>query len=84
MLAGLRIAHRIGADQIVVQGDSQLVMEQVQGEYKARGVARNLLRKFQSVVLQRVPRLENEGADRLARIASSDQLDLKVTLEILD
>ena len=47
-------------------------------------MARNLLKKFQSVVLQRVPRLKNEGADRLARIASSDQLEPEVPLEILD
>ena len=45
---------------------------------------RSVVRKFQSAVLQRVPRLKNEEADRLARISSSEQPDPNVCLEILD
>lgn len=35
-------------------------------------MARGLARKFFRILLQRIPRLENEEADRLARIASSE------------
>ena len=47
-------------------------------------MARDLVRKFSKVLLQRIPRLENEEADRLARIASSEQFNPKVPLETLD
>lgn len=63
-------------------------MEQVHGEYEAIGkkmkeycqMARDLVRKFSKVVLQKIPRLENEEANRLTRIASSKQLDPEVPL----
>lgn len=47
-------------------------------------MGRDLVRKFSKVVLQRIPRLENEEADRLARIASSERLVLEVPLKTLD
>ena len=82
----------MGAEQIIVRGDSQLVIEQVQGEYEARGkrmkeycqMAKDLVRKFSKVVLQRIPCLENEEVDRLARIASSEQLDPEVPFVTLN
>lgn len=82
----------MGAEQVIVRGDSQLVIEQIEREYETRGeklreycqIARSLARKFSKVELQRIPRLENKEANRLARVASLDKLDPIVSLKILD
>lgn len=64
----------------------------MQGEYEAReenmmqycDMAKSLTRRFAKVLLERVLRLQNEEADRLARIASSGEPDQRVPLEVLD
>ena len=36
LIAGLTLAHQIGAENIQVFGDSKLIINQVQGEYQAK------------------------------------------------
>jgi ribonuclease HI len=77
LLLGLRHALGAGATEVVVHGDSQLILRQVEGAYKVRAEnlrslnveARKLLGQFAAHRLAWVPRLQNAGADAAARAA---------------
>ncbi|XP_052193775.1 uncharacterized protein LOC127802122 [Diospyros lotus] len=79
LLAGLRLAEQLGARRVEVSSDSNLVVQQVNGEYEARGahmarylaMVRDLIARFQYVKVEYVPRAMNTKADLLSRIASS-------------
>lgn len=47
-------------------------------------MTKSLTRRFAKVLLEQVPRLQNEEADRLARITSSGESDPSVPLKVLD
>ncbi|XP_013639548.1 PREDICTED: uncharacterized protein LOC106344785 [Brassica oleracea var. oleracea] len=59
LIAGLTLAHQMGAENIQVFGDSQLIINLVQGEYQAKDdsmiqyltVAQRLIKKFKSCKL---------------------------------
>jgi ribonuclease HI len=78
LLCGLKIAIEIGVKRLDVQGDSQLVIDQVMkneschdDKMEAYGKAvRALEDKFYGIELNHVPRRYNEEADELAKIAS--------------
>lgn len=77
LLLGLRHALALGATGIVVRGDSQLVLRQLEGRYavKAAGLrelhaeALQLLARFESVRLEWIPRERNAEADQASRDA---------------
>ena len=77
LILALRHALAMGADEVTVQGDSQLVLRQLDGQYavKAPGLkslhdeARQLLARFSKVKLAWVPREENSEADQASRDA---------------
>ena len=62
-----------------IYSDSQLVVNQVMGEYQARGLkmvaylnkTKDLLAQFDKYTLQQVPRDQNSNADALAKLASA-------------
>jgi len=62
---------------LIVMGDSQLVIRQMRGEYAVRARrltklyerAKELVKNFERVIFQWVPREENAEADRLCRVA---------------
>ena len=78
LITGLRLARKMGLQQLRVYSDSQLVVNQVRGDYQAKGenmaaylkVAREQLRSFRWFKIEQVPRTENAEADSLARFAS--------------
>lgn len=61
------------------KGDSQLVIKQLQGEYKCENeimsqyhhVASELISHFVHLFLEHVPRNENQEANELVQVASS-------------
>ena len=67
LIAGLTLAHQMEAENIQVFGDSQLIINQVQGEYQAKedsmiqylAVAQRLIKKFKSCKLTQIPREQN-------------------------
>ena len=67
----------MGAQQLQVFSDSQLIVNQVSGDYQAkdpimsryRTLAKELTAGFSCFKLTKVPREENQRADALARIA---------------
>ena len=77
LIAGLTAAAELGADQVEVRMDSKLVIEQMSGRWKIKhpglrplaAQAAGLVRRFQSVSWQWVPRDRNHEADRLANQA---------------
>ena len=81
LLKGLQLAKSVEARSVLVQGDSQLVMGQVNGTYEAKeGRMKKylekvllLMKKFKEVNFVQIPREENVEADSLAMEASATE-----------
>ncbi|XP_052177535.1 uncharacterized protein LOC127791591 [Diospyros lotus] len=79
LLAGLRLAKEVRAEALIIFSDSQLVVNQIRGEYQAKGVkmvayllkVRELLVPFQRFEVHQIPRSQNSHADALARLATA-------------
>jgi ribonuclease HI len=80
LLLGLREAKALGAEEVEVIGDSELIAKQVNGEYKVKNAnmrplhaeALAALRDFRSWSIRTVPRAQNADADALVN-ATLDQ-----------
>jgi ribonuclease HI len=76
------IENGFSGEELVVRGDSQLVIRQLRGEYAVKSPriaplyarVRGLLRRFRSVELEWVPRELNAEADALSRAAYEEFL----------
>ena len=81
LLKGLELAKSIETESILILGDSQLVMGQVNGTCKAKEEQMKkylekvlqLVKKFKEANLVQIPREENIEADALAKEASANQ-----------
>ena len=77
LIRALVAAEAYGFDELVIKGDSQLIVRQVRGEWDTndpelreyRVRVRELLDRFEAWSLSHVPREVNERADRLANEA---------------
>jgi ribonuclease HI len=77
LLLGLAKARELGAEEVEVIGDSELIAKQVNGVYKVKHEAMKplyldsmkALRGFQSWSIRTVPRAENARADALVNQA---------------
>lgn len=77
LIAGLTAAGEVGAREVDVRMDSKLVVEQMSGRWKVKHPdmiplnreAAGLVRGFDSVTFQWIPRAQNSHADRLANEA---------------
>ncbi|XP_074346466.1 uncharacterized protein LOC141685252 [Apium graveolens] len=86
LIAGLKLATDLEVDIIDIFGDSQLVAKQISGEFKTHNesmakylaMTQELLKKFSSWKLSNMDRTENQWADSLAKLASSN---LKLNLD---
>jgi ribonuclease HI len=75
LIAGLKLASKLGAEHVAVNVDSELVARQLKGEYRVRNAtlkalfreARQLLKGFGSFSITHIPREGNEEAHRLAK-----------------
>jgi ribonuclease HI len=73
-IAGLRLAAERGARRVLLRSDSRLLVEQLEGRYRVKKAtlqrlhqeARDLIRGFEKVAIEHVPRDHNAEADRLA------------------
>jgi ribonuclease HI len=80
LLMGLEALVKSGKKRIVVQSDSQLLVRQLNGEYRVKDEklkilfqrAISLLHRFESYRILHVPREENQLADRLANKGIDD------------
>ncbi|HEY0450167.1 bifunctional RNase H/acid phosphatase [Actinophytocola sp.] len=81
LLAGLRAAAGLGADEVDVRMDSKLVVEQMSGRWKIKHAAlqpiaeqaREVADRFARVRYEWIPRARNSHADRLANEAMDAQ-----------
>ncbi|MCU0258008.1 MAG: ribonuclease HI family protein [Solirubrobacteraceae bacterium] len=77
LLLGLRRARELGATEVEVVGDSELVAKQVNGLYKVKhpdmkplhAEARAALAAFERWTVRTVPRAQNAAADALVNAA---------------
>ncbi len=77
LLLGLRVAAELGAEEIEVIGDSELIARQVQGVYKVKHEAMKPLHReamqalagFAKWSIRTVPRAQNAAADALVNAA---------------
>ncbi|XP_059638274.1 uncharacterized protein LOC132280158 [Cornus florida] len=94
LLAGLRLASSLQVRCLKVFSDSQLVINQVTGQYHPKEermkaykeAVENVTRGFDQIEFYQVPHVENAEADQLATVASSSNEDLTriVPIDILD
>ncbi|XP_045809861.1 uncharacterized protein LOC123904219 [Trifolium pratense] len=90
LIAGLEILLSLGARDVKIKGDSELVLKQLTKEYKCIKehliryfvIANALLKRFDSIDIEHVPRIENQEANDLAQIASGYKVS-KAKLEQL-
>ncbi|XP_028058479.1 uncharacterized protein LOC114262317 [Camellia sinensis] len=79
LLAGLRSALRMKASALMVFSDSKLVVNQVSGEYEGRDermakyqvLVYAEIKKFAAIQVEQINRKENNAADELAGLAST-------------
>ena len=77
LIAALEKAIELGARQVDIRLDSELVVKQMQGRYRVKNVALRplylkvgeLLSQLESFTISSVPREQNAEADRLANAA---------------
>ena len=86
-IKALEAAIEVGADQVTVFSDSQLLVRQINGQYKEKSEqikplftqAVNLLQKFKIWKVQHIPREKNEEADELVNQALDAGHDVEST-----
>jgi ribonuclease HI len=77
LLLGLACAHELGASEVEVIGDSELIAKQIHGVYTVRHAAMRplylqamqALRDFERWSIRTVPRAQNAAADALVNAA---------------
>ncbi|GAC1484351.1 MAG: hypothetical protein NVS1B9_00740 [Solirubrobacteraceae bacterium] len=80
LLLGLERARELGAEEVEVINDSELVAKQIQGAYKVKHAdmkplyleAMAALRSFERWTVRSVPRAQNARADALVNAALDD------------
>jgi ribonuclease HI len=87
VIAGLALSREMGATNVEIRSDSQVVVGQVQGQFETQEdrMARYLdqVRQFQSyferVVITKIPREENIRADEFSKIASGTDEEIEAS-----
>ena len=82
LLLGLRRAQQLGAEELEVVADSELMIRQLSGSYQVRAPALrelhsealSLLKAFRKVKLVHVPRAQNAEADEMSNRAIDEKM----------
>ena len=77
VIAALEKATRLGAREVDIRSDSQLVVRQISGEYRVKKASlkplyqrvKQLQRQLQGFTITHIPREQNTEADNLAHLA---------------
>ncbi|KAH6835709.1 hypothetical protein C2S53_019141 [Perilla frutescens var. hirtella] len=91
LIAGLNLAADVGAKIIRVMSDSQLIINQFEGEFQAKdsrmvsylAVAKQAAAKFEKIEAQHITREENRHADALANLGSAIQTNQNKNIQVL-
>lgn len=81
LIAGLELARREKVDELKVFMDSELIVKQMQGEYRVKNPdlkplfaqAMALTNKFSAVSFHHIPREKNKAADKLVNEAIDNE-----------
>ncbi|XP_023924424.1 uncharacterized protein LOC112035820 [Quercus suber] len=84
LLTGLRLAQALGAENVMIKSDSQLVVGQARGDFEAKEarmqkylqLTNQLSSNFNRVEFIQIPREQNVEADEVARSASTNVPDV--------
>ena len=79
---GLELARSLRADSILVQGDLQLIMGQINETCEAKeeqmkkylGKVKQYIKSFTTTQFQQIPREDNMEVDVLAKTTSADEM----------
>ena len=92
MLIGLSLTKALGAKNLIVQTDSQLIIGQVKGDYEAKEermqkylkIVQRLSQHINSLDFMQIPQAKNVEANFLASLALSDDYNVtsKLCVEI--
>ncbi|HDJ28369.1 MAG TPA: ribonuclease HI family protein [Proteobacteria bacterium] len=82
LIAGLKLARRLGCMEVEVRADSQLMIRQLTGQYRVKNKrliplvleVKKLASAFARVDYHHIPRAENSRADELANQAIDEML----------
>ena len=85
LIAGLHHCHLLGAREVVVRADSQLVVRQMSGHWQVKHPKIKLyheeaskdVKRFKRVDFEWIPRAKNSLADHMANIALGKEKALK-------
>ena len=77
LITGMEEARSLGAKELIINTDSELVAKQLGGEYKVKNAVlkdlyakvKTILRDFEQVEVNNIPREDNGSADKLANKA---------------
>ncbi|KAJ3704029.1 hypothetical protein LUZ61_007734 [Rhynchospora tenuis] len=92
LLAGLRLTEATGAKKVKVHTDSQLVVNQISGEYATTNEklmlylekVKAIIATFEMASVEYVPRTQNETADALSKLAKESDLDRDKPIVMLE
>src|SRR5689334_19553614 len=84
LITGLREAKKLGARQVYIRGDSELIIKQIKGIYKVKhpdmrvlyDEATSVLEEFDGYKIDHNLRHKNELADKLANLAMDKRADV--------
>ncbi|KAL4031315.1 hypothetical protein IC575_009591 [Cucumis melo] len=91
-IIGLQMASEFGIKCIEIFGDSKLIINQLSYQYEVKhqdlkpyfSYARRLMDRFDSIILEYIPRSENKKADALANLATaltvSEDIPINISL----
>nr|XP_023900782.1 uncharacterized protein LOC112012635 [Quercus suber] len=90
ILTGLRLGRELGARNLLVQNDSKLIIGQIRGEYEVKEermqkylrLTKHLTQEFEKVEFIQIPRSQNMAADKVSKIASSEETESRTDLMI--
>lgn len=85
LLNGLKKAFSLGAENIKIYSDSELMVRQINGQYKVKNEGLreyftqcfDWLTKFKSWQMNHIPREKNQKADKLVNTALDNQRDIE-------
>ena len=81
LVCALQEALVMKASSIRIFSDSELLCKQIKGEYKVKSdniknlylQAKDMMKGFEKIALNQIPRENNRGADKLARLAVKEK-----------
>ncbi|XP_050941581.1 uncharacterized protein LOC103501632 [Cucumis melo] len=92
LIIGLQMASKFGIKCIEIFGDSKLIINKLSYQYEVKhqdlkpyfSYARRLMDRFDSIILEHIPRSENKKADALANLATaltvSEDIPINISL----